>query len=144
MRSDFIKIGLIDVDSHHFPNLPLMKLAAYHKVRGDCVSWWTPEEHYDLVYKSRVFTDLYSKDTIHVSNAEQIIKGGTGYGLDSKLPDEAEHTFPDYALYPQFTDTAYGFLSRGCPRSCGFCLVSRKEGKRSLKTADLSEFWNGQ
>lgn len=32
-----MKIGLIDVDGHNFPNLPLMKLSAYHKSIGDSV-----------------------------------------------------------------------------------------------------------
>ncbi len=139
-----IKIGLVDVDSHNFPNLCLMKLSAYHKARGDQVGWWDPQSHYDLVYKSRVFTDTYSKDTITVTNADKVIRGGTGYGPGPNLPDEIEHTRPDYSLYPQFSGTAYGFLTRGCPRNCGFCIVSGKEGRRSRKVADLSEFWDGQ
>lgn len=139
-----MKIGLIDVDSHNWPNLCLMKLSAYHKARGGLVEWWNPKNHYDLVYKSRVFTDTYSKDTIAVTNADAVILGGTGYGLGENLPDAVEHTRPDAALYPQFSDTAYGFLSRGCPRNCGFCIVSGKEGRRSRKVADLSEFWDGQ
>lgn len=139
-----MKIGLVDVDSHNWPNLCLMKLSAYHKTRGDSVEWWRPEGRYDLVYKSRVFTDLYSRDTVNVSNAEQVITGGTGYGPGPNLPDEVEHICPDYALYPQFPDVAYGFLTRGCPRNCGFCIVSGKEGRRSVKAADLSEFWTGQ
>lgn len=139
-----MRIGLVDVDSHNFPNLCLMKLAAHHKAMGDQVEWWRLGRRYDIVYKSRVFTDTYSKDTITVRNADQVICGGTGYGLDNALPYEVEHTFPDYDLYPQFSDTAYGFLSRGCPRNCGFCVVSDKEGRRSVKVADLSEFWNGQ
>lgn len=139
-----LKIGLIDVDSHHFPNLCLMKLSAYHKAAGDTVEWWRPFRRYDIVYKSRVFTDTYSKDEITVRNAARVIKGGTGYGTDNALPYDVEHTRPDYSLYPQFTGIAYGFLSRGCPRNCGFCIVSGKEGRKSVKTADLSEFWNGQ
>ena len=139
-----MKIGLVDVDSHNFPNLCLMKLSAYHKGRGHHVEWWRPEGRYDLVYKSRVFTDTYSKDTIAVTNAEQVVSGGTGYGTGPDLPAEMEHSRPDYAMYPQFPDTAYGFLSRGCPRNCGFCIVSGKEGRKSVHTADLSEFWNGQ
>ena len=75
-----MKIGLIDVDSHNFPNLCLMKLSEYHTRRGDRVEWWSPKGRYDLVYKSRVFTDTYSKDTIVVNNAEKVIQGGTGYG----------------------------------------------------------------
>ena len=139
-----MKIGLVDVDSHNFPNLCLMKLSAYHKARGDLVEWWRPEGWYDIVYKSRVFTDTYSKDTITVANAGQLILGGTGYDSGANLPDEVEHTRPDYSLYPQFPDMAYGFLSRGCPRNCGFCIVSGKEGLKSIKTANLSEFWDGQ
>ncbi|WP_177576891.1 radical SAM protein [Hydrogeniiclostridium mannosilyticum] len=139
-----MKIGLIDVDSHNFPNLCLMKLSAYHKAAGDKVEWWRPFRRYDIVYKSRVFTDTYSKDEITVRNAARVIKGGTGYGADNALPYDVEHTRPDYSLYPQFSGTAYGFLSRGCPRNCGFCIVSGKEGRKSVKTADLSEFWDGQ
>ena len=139
-----MKIGLIDVDSHRWPNLCLMKLSAYHKGRGDTVEWWNPECHYDVVYKSRVFTDSYSKDTFTVTNADEVIYGGTGYGPGPNLPDVVEHIRPDYALYPQFPDTAYGFLSRGCPRNCGFCIVSGKEGRQSRQVADLSEFWDGQ
>ncbi len=139
-----MKIGLVDVDSHNWPNLCLMKLSAYHKARGGTVEWWRPECRYDLVYKSRVFTDLYSRDTVNVTNAERVITGGTGYGPGPDLPGEVEHICPDYTLYPQFPDVAYGFLSRGCPRNCGFCIVSGKEGRRSVKAADLSEFWTGQ
>ena len=139
-----MRIGLCDIDSHNFPNLCLMKLSAYHKARGDHVEWWRPEGRYDRVYKSRVFTDTYSKDTITVANAGEVVCGGTGYGPGPDLPDEVEHTYPDYSIYPQFSDIAYGFLSRGCPRNCGFCLVSDKEGRRSVQVADLAEFWNGQ
>ena len=139
-----MRIGLCDIDSHNWPNLCLMKLSAYHKARGDPVEWWRPDGRYDRVYKSRVFTDTYSKDTITVTNAGEVVCGGTGYGLGPNLPDEVEHTYPDYSIYPQFSGIAYGFLSRGCPRNCGFCLVSDKEGRRSVQVADLAEFWNGQ
>ena len=55
-----------------------------------------------------------------------------------------EHTHPDYGLYPQFAGTAYGFLSRGCPRGCGFCIVGEKEGRKTVAVADLDEFWGGE
>lgn len=139
-----MKIGLIDVDSHNHPNLCLMKLSTYHRKRGDWVEWWKPTGRYDLVYKSRVFTDTYSKDTIEVKNADEVIRGGTGYGTGANLPYEVEHSRPDYFIYPQFLGTAYGFLTRGCPRNCGFCIVSGKEGRKSVQVADLAEFWNGQ
>ena len=110
----------------------------------DTVEWWNAKGRYDLVYKSRVFTDTYSKDTITVTNAEQVIFGGTGYDTKNRLPPEVEHSYPDYSIYPQFFGIAYGFLSRGCPRNCGFCIVSSKEGRKSVKVADLSEFWKWQ
>lgn len=146
-------IGLIDVDSHHYPNLPLMKLSAHHKAQGDIVEWYTPFEHYDLVYKSKVFTD--SEDFNEYINADKVVRGGTGYAIngaggetydksqDTPLPYEVEHIYPDYSIY-NITDTAYGFLTRGCPRGCAFCIVGKKEGLCSRKVADLDEFWRGQ
>ena len=117
-----------------------MKLSEYHTQKGDRVEWWNPGGRYDLVYKSRVFTDTYSKDEIIVNNADEVIRGGTGYGPGGgNLPDEVEHIMPDYFLYPRFLGTAYGFLSRGCPRNCGFCIVSGKEGRKSVKGAYPSE-----
>lgn len=140
-----MRVGLIDVDGHNFPNLALMKLSAWHKAQGDEVEWWWGWGHYDRVYMAKVFDETYTKDIPEPLNADEIIKGGTGYGLDNKLPYEVEHMCPDYSLYQKFTkDTAYGFLTRGCPRGCHFCIVADKEGRRSVKVADLSEWWNGQ
>lgn len=140
-----MRIGLIDVDGHNFPNLALMKISSWHKAQGDDVEWWWGFGDYDRVYMSKVFDETYSKDVPEPMNAREIIKGGTGYGMDNKLPYEVEHSFPDYSLYPKLTkDTAYGFLSRGCPRGCPFCIVKDKEGLISHKVADLNEFWNGQ
>lgn len=140
-----MKIGLIDVDGHNFPNLALMKLSAWHKAQGDEVEWHQAFGWYDRVYMAKVFDETYSADEPEPVNADQIIKGGTGYGLDNKLPYEVEHSYPDYSLYPELTkDTAYGFLTRGCPRGCHFCIVGKKEGLRSVKVADLSEWWSGQ
>lgn len=146
-----MKIGLIDVDGHNFPNLPLMKLSAYHKGIGDSVEWYDPMfgGHYDKVYMSKVFT--FSPDYPYFINADAIQKGGTGYFYPDggkPLPDCVKHIYPDYSLYydkiPEVRHTAYGFLTRGCPRGCDFCIVGRKEGRYSQKVADLSEFWNGQ
>ena len=140
-----MKIGLIDVDSHNFPNLVLMKISAYHKAQGDEVEWWWGWGQYDRVYMSKVFDDTYSPDHPEPVNTKEIIKGGTGYGLDNKLPDEIEHMYPDYSLYPQFTQgKAYGFLTRGCPNNCPFCIVCAKEGRKSCKVSDLDKWWNGQ
>lgn len=140
-----MKIGLIDVDGHNYPNLALMKISAYHKAQGDTVEWWWGFGHYDRVYMSKVFDSTYTADMPEPLNADEIIKGGTGYGLDNRLPDEIERMCPDYSLYPKLTtDTDYGFLTRGCPNACPFCIVSCKEGRVSQKVADLSEWWNGQ
>ena len=158
-----MKIGLIDVDGHNFPNLPLMKISAYHKRNGDDVKWYDPLfdslcEPYDIVYMSKIFGSEYTPDYPYFVNAKEIIKGGTGYCItisDGKevfdnekhqnLPDSIEHIYPDYSLYPQYTkDTAYGFLTRGCCNNCSFCIVSKKEGVCSRKVANLNEFWTDQ
>lgn len=153
-----MRIGLIDVDGHNYPNLPLMKISAYHKAKGDHVEWYEPmfSGHMDKVYMSKVFS--FTPDYEYFIDADEIERGGSGYAItlvdgkeqfdkskDHNLPDEIEHIYPDYSLYPEHTkDTAYGFLTRGCPRGCGFCHVASKEGKCSYKVADLSEFWRGQ
>lgn len=140
-----MRIGLIDVDSHNYPNLALMKISAYHKAHGDEVEWWWGWGQYDRVYMSKVFDETYSPDIPEPLNAKEIIKGGTGYDKKKVLPPEIEHMCPDYSLYPDLTqDTAFGFLSRGCPNNCPFCGVCEKEGRQSLKVADLTEWWNGQ
>ena len=148
---------MIDVDGHNFPNLPLMKLSAWHKERGDEVVWYDVfTGHCDRVYMSKVFS--FSHEFPFVVDADEVIKGGSGYAIkningreiynkdiDIPLIYEIEHTYPDYSLYPEHTkDTAYGFMSRGCPRGCSFCHVKAKEGLKSVKVADLSEFWRGQ
>ena len=151
-----MKIGLIDVDGHNFPNIPLMKISAWHKSQGDHVEWYEPmfSGHMDKVYMSKIFS--FTPDYEYFIDADEIIKGGTGYAItteggreqyqkdkDISLPYEVEHIFPDYELYG-INDTAYGFLTRGCPRGCSFCHVASKEGRCSYKVANLSEFWNGQ
>lgn len=153
-----MKIGLIDVDGHNFPNLALMRISAYHKSLGDNVEWWYSDFiHYDIVYMSKIFSSAYSKDIPEPINADKVIKGGTGYcitlGTDGKehfeksknttLPDQIEKMFPDYSIYPQF-DFAISMTSRGCPRGCSFCHVASKEGRCAKKVANVSDFWNGQ
>lgn len=77
-----MNVGLIDVDGHNFPNLALMRISAYHKAQGDHVEWWLGDLfHYDIVYKSKVFSDAYSKDTPDPVNCDKVIKGGTGYNI---------------------------------------------------------------
>lgn len=150
-----MRVGLIDVDGKNFPNIALMKISAHCKQQGDTVEWYTPfSERYNVVFMSKVFS--FTPDYDLVINADRVVRGGTGYCIslingkevfdkaeNIVLPEEIEHIYPDYLLY-NITDTAYGFLTRGCPRGCEFCIVGKKEGKCSRKVADLSEFWNGQ
>lgn len=136
-----MRIGLVDVDGHNFPNLALMKLTTYHKQRGDEVEWAFPLLPYDRVYMAKVFT--FTQDDITAYQTDDIVRGGTGYDLQSKLPADVENCYPDYSIY-EITDTAYGYLTRGCPRGCRFCIVAEKEGKQSKKVANLENFWRGQ
>lgn len=123
-----MNVGLIAVDST-FPNLALMKIARYHRSRGDTVEWYTPFDEYDKVYMAKVFS--YTEDYgQYITNAKEIIKGGTGYDLTTTLPDEIDRLQPDYSIYPSIDKkTAYGFLTRGCPNRCKWCVVPKKEGK---------------
>lgn len=150
-----LKIGLWS-DCHNFPSVPLMKLSAYHKQKGDTVDFANHFEHYDLVYASKVFSFTDDIEDKAVINADKIIRNGTGYCItvdDGKeifdtsknisLPKEIEHIYPDYSLYPDYK-YATGFLTRGCPRNCKFCVVGKKEGLCSRQVSNLSEFWRGE
>lgn len=138
-----MKIGLIDVDGHNFPNLCLMKISTYHTQKGDTTEWWNGFMHYDRIYMSKVFTTEYSADSLDPCNTDEIVKGGTGYNLENMLPGKIENMCPDYNLYPQYSE-AHGFLTRGCPRDCPFCIVAKKEGLVSHQVSDLGGFYRGQ
>ena len=136
-----MNIALIDEDGSRFPNLALMKLSSAHKAIGDHVEWHIPGKHYDRAYASKVFTESpgYAAPIL----ADDIVRGGTGCDLKNKLPDAVEHMYPDYSLYPQYRE-AYGFLTRGCPRACPFCIVSEKESRASRQVGNLDGFHRGQ
>jgi len=135
-----------------------MKLSAYHKAKGDHVEWYNPlfSGHMDKVYMSKIFS--FSPDYEYYIDADEIVKGGSGYCIDlvngkevyrkekdANLPYEIEHIYPDYSIYPELTkNTAFGRLTMGCPRGCSFCHTGIKDGKVSHKVADLTEFWSGQ
>ncbi len=131
-------IGMHDAEKEHFknkifPNYALMKISAWHKAQGDQVEWWNPLKRYDRVYSSKVFdftpTDPYLP--------EDTIRGGTGYrdiSMSQELPKEIDNMFPDYTIYPE-CDYAVGYLTRGCPNHCRWCVVPKKEGDiRPYKT----------
>lgn len=132
-----MKIGLVDVDGIHrkkkwggtiHPNLALSKIAAYHKAKGDDVEWAVPMfENYDILYRSKIFN--FSDDDTNIYNADIIIEGGTGYDIHTVLPKEIDDMQPDFSIYPEVpTDISYGFLTRGCPNRCKWCVVPKKEG----------------
>ena len=121
-----MKVGLLAVDSR-YPNLALMKLSAWHKAKGNTVEWYNPLERYDRVYMAKVFT--FTPDYAYYVHADEVVKGGTGYDIRKTLPEETDRMQPDYSIYPQIDGkTAYGFLTRGCPNRCRWCVVPRKEG----------------
>lgn len=127
-----MNIGLHDAERDHFkfgnkfPNYAIMKISAYHKSRGDHVEWWNPLVRYDRVYSSKIF-DFTPLDPYL---PEDTIRGGTGYRdipLDRTLPPEIDDMYPDYSIYPG-CDYAIGYLTRGCPNKCRWCIVPKKEG----------------
>lgn len=125
------KIDLMAVDSN-YPNLALMKISAFHKQNGNNVEWYNPFDNYDKLYMAKVFT--FTPDYKYfISNIKgEAIRGGTGYDIHSYLPKEIDRIQPDYSIYPSIDKrTAYGFLTRGCPNKCKWCIVPKKEGKIS-------------
>ena len=130
---DKMRIGLHDAEKEHFkhrkifPNYALMKISAWHKAAGDQVEWWNPLYIYDRVYSSKVF-DFTPADPYLPEDA---IRGGSGYRdlpVDNRLPREMDAMFPDYTIYPD-CDYAIGYLTRGCPNKCRWCVVPKKEGQ---------------
>ena len=119
-----MNIGLVSVDGFNYPNLALMKISAYHKAQGDNVEWAMMGK-YDKTYMSKIFTFVY-EELPGFNDFGEIIKGGTGYNMDI-LPEYIDRIYPDYSIYPMFK-AAYGFLTRGCPNKCSWCIVPKKEG----------------
>lgn len=128
-----MKIGLHDAEKDYFkhgktyPNYALMKISAWHKAQGDQVEWWMPLQRYDRVYSSKVFDFT----PINPYLPEDAVRGGTGYRdipLNQELPAEIDNMYPDYSIYPD-CDYAVGYLTRGCPNSCRWCVVPKKEGQ---------------
>lgn len=117
-----MRIAIRQIDGK-LPNLALMRLCAYHKARGDEVDWFAPLARYDRVYASKVFT--FTPDDPYLP--PDAIRGGTGYDIRSRLPEEVEACDPDYSIYPDFSE-AIGFLTRGCVNRCPWCVVPDKEG----------------
>ena len=133
-------IGFIPVEKNMagltkviYPNFALMRAAGYHRSIGDKI--YTEEDilfdpflELDRIYMSKIFTWTPDYENMHLLPECDIIKGGTGYDVHSRLPEEIEaSTKMDYSLYPDFP-ASLQFFSRGCIRHCKFCLVHDKEG----------------
>ena len=127
-----MQIGLHDAEMEHikgkiFPNYALMKISAWHKAQGDNVEWWNPLKNYDVVYSSKIFD--FTPENPYLP--ENIIRGGTGYAdvpIWQQLRQEVDQLFPDYSIYPA-CDYAIGYITRGCPNNCRWCVVPSKEGE---------------
>jgi len=139
------KILLIDVDSK-IPNLALMRLSSYHKRMGHQIELLTlayggypgikrdtqiDSKKYLKVYASIIFS--WNRNVLQFSDMSNVLIGGTGFDLEVELPPEVDSESEDYSLYSEKTETAYGFLTRGCIRKCAFCVVPKKEGSIHLE-----------
>lgn len=131
-----MRVAIHSVDATTYPNLALMRISAWHKKQGDTVEWFMPLVKYDRVYASKVFT--FTPDDPYLP--DDAIRGGTGYDVTSRLPPEIDTMPPDYTIYPQLEE-AYGFLTRGCPNRCPWCVVPRKEGA-IRPVADIEQICN--
>lgn len=132
-------VGLYPIDSK-IPNLPLMKISAWHKSIGDRTMLYRKYTKFDIIYISKIFSKSSTR-SIPLNFKCKKIFGGSGYSITNKLPHKIEHIYPDYSLYK--IDYAMGFLTRGCINNCPFCIVPKKEG-RLHRHASITEFWNEQ
>lgn len=128
-----MRIALHDHENNGYPNVALMKLSAWHKAQGNSVEWFNSMFDYDTVYSSKVFT--WTRPDPYLP--KDAIIGGTGHDINATLPDEVEVMMPDYSLYD--CNKSYGFLTRGCIRSCPWCFVPKKEG-RIRAHQDIEDF----
>ena len=123
-----MNVALLAVDSN-YPNLALMKVSAWHKSQGDTVEWYNPFDTYDRLYMAKVFSFTPDYGFVIANVRGEVVRGGTGYDIRSSLPGDMDRLQPDYSLYPAVDSrTSYGFLTRGCPNRCRWCVVPQKEG----------------
>jgi hypothetical protein len=142
-----MRIRLTQIDGS-LPNLALMKLAHWHKARGDEVTFTHQAERdlfegdYDRVYGSAIFKFSSPKIARFLAAWPDAILGGTGTASQRTVEDEiGPYEHYDYSLYPAF-EPSIGFTQRGCRLSCKFCVVPAKEGK-ARSTNRIAEIWRG-
>lgn len=142
-----LDVLLIDVDSR-LPNLALMKLSRHFKEQGRKVALARGVSLIRSareVFASCIFTSPASARKVKKLKdfyGDSLQLGGSGIDPQGRLPAEIEALPPDYELYPELEDRALGFLSRGCPLHCPFCIVPLKEGP-PRQVSDLQTLLEG-
>ncbi|MFP4698716.1 MAG: hypothetical protein ACLFMO_08430 [Eubacteriales bacterium] len=146
-----MNIGLIDADlldkGTRFPNLALMKISGYYQNEGYTTKLINYQDigSYDKVFISKVFSN--TNIPVNLDFYSNVEKGGTGFDFDKDktLPDDIEHSMPDYKLYKEYTDISeyyskhsIGFTTRYCFRGCSFCVNRNK--KKVVRWSPISEF----
>ena len=118
-----MKIGIYNLEPK-IVNVALMKISQYHKLRGDSVEPYNLllRHNYDKIYASSIF-DFTDKGYV----TSEMICGGSGFDVSSKLPPEIEVCDYDWDLYPD-CDYSIIWFSQGCMRNCEWCIVREKEG----------------
>ncbi len=146
-----MNIRLTQIDGK-LPNLALMKLAHWHKSKGDTIYFENSivknifEPAYDIVYGSTIFSTSLKKVDLFKQNFPSAIIGGTGFDMSLKIENiigcgDYEYENYDYSIYPNFTHSI-GFTQRGCRLKCGFCVVPKKEGKQIMVNS-INDIWRG-
>lgn len=123
-------IALYNLEPKYF-NLALEKIRKYYEDHGEKVDDYKPLWHdkYNKIYCSSIFT--WTDKSMVTSD---MICGGTGFDLITKLPSEIEMVR---------VKKNRGFTTRGCIRKCPFCVVPEKEGRIKVY-GDIYDLWDGK
>lgn len=118
-----MKIALYNLEPK-IVNTAMMQVSTYHKQQNDDIYIYIPFNHYnyDKIYAFSLF-NYTDKGYVR----KDMICGGTGFNIQSRLPTEIEQCNYDWSLYPN-CDYSILWFSRGCFRRCPFCVVHDKEG----------------
>lgn len=130
-----MKIGLYNLEPQ-IVNTAMMQVSTYHKQKGNPVEAYNHLLHnnYDKIYAFSIF-DFTPKHYV----TPDMITGGTGFDITSRLPQEIEDCNYDYSIFPE-CDYSIVWFSRGCIRKCPFCVVPHKEGGiHSVKPKALNQ-----
>lgn len=117
-----MRVGLLNLEPT-VVNSAMMQVSQYYKEKGAEVYEWNPLYDYDKVYAFSMFTWTDKKSFV----TPDMICGGTGFDIQSRLPREIEEADYDWSLFPD-CDFSMAWFSRGCFRNCPFCVVRQKEG----------------